>query len=264
LFFILSKIGWFLLQPLAMTFVLILLGFIALMVRRRRLAGWLVAVALVVLGVCAFSPLGLVMTAVLEDRFPVPELPGDIAGIVVLGGALDTRVARYRGGYELNEAADRMTAAVALARRYPDARLVFTGGVAALLEDDVAETTSAKVFFADMGIAKDRVILEGQARNTVENAVFTKALVQPKPGEIWLLVTSAYHMPRSVGCFRVAGFDVLPYPVDHRTPSGSANWRPSTDTTRNLEKVHFAIREYLGLVAYWATGKTDALLPRAL
>ncbi|KQT48738.1 hypothetical protein ASG43_07710 [Aureimonas sp. Leaf454] len=261
MFFALSKIGWFLLQPLALIFVLILSGLLAGLLGRTRIGGSLVAVAVLVLGIAALTPAGLVMTAVLEDQFPVPDLPGEVAGIIVLGGALDTRVSRFRGGYELNEAGDRMTAAVALARRFPEAKLVFTGGVAALIDDDVAETVSAKAFFQDMGIAADRVLMEGAARNTVENAVFTKRLVQPKSGEIWLLVTSAYHMPRSVGCFRVAGFDVLPFPVDHRTPSGAANWRPSTDTTRNVEKVHYAIREYLGLAAYWATGKTDALLP---
>jgi len=74
-------------------------------------------------------------------------------------------------------------------------------------------------------------------------------------------VTSAYHMPRAVGSFRVAEFSVLPYPVDYRTPSGTALWRPSSATTRNLEKVHFAIREYLGLLAYRLAGRTDALIP---
>lgn len=261
MFFVLSKIGWFLVQPLAVVFLLALAGLVALGLRRRRLGGGLVALSVAILGIAAFSPLGLLMTALLEDRFPVPPLPENVAGIIVLGGALDTRVARFRGGYELNEAADRMTAGVALSRRFPDARLVFTGGVAAVIGDDVPEIDSAKAFFDDMGVRPDRVMLEGRARNTMENAVFTKAMVQPKAGEVWLLVTSGYHMPRSVGCFRKAGFDVLPYPVDHRTPSGPAVWRPATDTTRNLEKVHFAIREYLGLFAYWATGKTDAMLP---
>lgn len=261
MFFILSKIGWFLLQPLALVFVLALAGLSALVLRWSRLGASLVAVSIVLLGTAAFTPLGLIMTAVLEDRFPVPPLPDKIAGIVVLGGGLDTRVARFRGGYELNEAADRMTAGVALSRRYRDAKLVFTGGVAAIFEDDASESRSAKDFFDEMGVPAERVLLEDRARNTVENAVFTKALVQPKPGETWLLVTSAYHMPRSVGCFRQAGFEILPYPVDHRTPSGPANWRPSADTTRNVEKVHYAIREYLGLFAYWASGKTDALLP---
>ncbi|KQT60296.1 MULTISPECIES: YdcF family protein [unclassified Aureimonas] len=261
MFFVLSKIGWFLLQPLALVFVLAVTGLVAMLLRWRRLGAGLLAFSLAIFGIAAFSPAGLLMTAVLEDRFPVPPLPDNIAGIVVLGGALDTRVARFRGGYELNEAADRMTAGVALSRRYPNAKLVFTGGVAAVFEDDASESQSAAAFFADMGVPAERVMFEGRARNTVENAVFTKALVEPKPGEVWLLVTSAYHMPRSVGCFRRAGFEVLPYPVDHRTPSGPANWRPSSDTTRNVEKVHYAIREYLGLAAYWASGKTDALLP---
>lgn len=261
MFFVLSKIGWFLLQPLALVFVLAAIGLVALLLRRRRLGISLAGLSLALFGIVAFSPLGLLMMATLEDRFPVPPLPKNVAGIVVLGGALDTRVARFRGGYELNEAADRMTVGVDLSRRYPNAKLVFTGGVAAVFEDDASESASAAAFFKDMGVRDGQVMFEGRARNTVENAVFTKALVEPKPGEIWLLVTSAYHMPRSVGCFRQAGFEVLPYPVDHRTPSGEANWRPSSDTTRNVEKVHYAIREYLGLAAYRASGKTDAVFP---
>lgn len=204
------------------------------------------------------------MTAYLENRFPQPELPDRIAGIVVLGGAFDTRVARTRGEPELNEAGDRVTAALALAHRYPQAKVLFSGGVAAVLEDDIPETDAASAFFTAQGLDPARLLLDGRARDTYENAVYSKALADPKPSETWLLVTSASHMPRAVGCFRVAGFDVTPYPVDYRTPSGTAVWRPSSTTTRNLEKVHFAIREYLGLVAYYLTGRTDAFIPAPL
>ncbi len=201
------------------------------------------------------------MTAFLEDRFAQPELPEQITGIVVLGGSFDTRVARTRGEPELNEAADRVTAALALAQRYPQAKILFSGGVAAVLEDDIPETEAAQAFFGAQGFDPARLLLDGRARDTYENAVYSKALADPKPVQTWLLVTSASHMPRAVGCFRVAGFDVTPYPVDYRTPEGSAVWRPSSTTTRNLEKVHFAIREYLGLAAYYLTGRTDALVP---
>ena len=68
-------------------------------------------------------------------------------------------------------------------------------------------------------------------------------------------------MARAVGCFRQADFEVLPYPVDYRTPGGAEVWRPSSASVRNVEKVHFAIREYLGLLAYWVQGRTDALFP---
>jgi uncharacterized SAM-binding protein YcdF (DUF218 family) len=237
------------------------LGFLARRLRYRRLGGALYGLAGLALVLCSLTPAGLVMMAVLEDRFPRPALPDDVDGIVVLGGMFDTRVGRTRGEPELNEAGDRVTVARALAFRYPEARVLFSGGVAAVLEEDIPETDVAEAFFASLDLEPDRLLLDDRARDTFENAVYAKELARPQPGETWLLVTSASHMPRAVGCFRVAGFDVIPYPVDYRTPKGPALWRPSTATTRNLEKVHFAIREYVGLAAYHVAGRTDALFP---
>ncbi|WP_332873851.1 YdcF family protein [Aurantimonas marina] len=237
------------------------IGLLAWRLRYRRIAATLYSLAAIALAVSSLTPAGLLMTAFLENRFPRPELPDEIAGIVVLGGAFDTRVARTRGEPELNEAADRVTASLALARRYPDAKVLYSGGVAAVFEDDIPETEAASDLYLSLGLAADRLALDSRARDTYENALFAKQLAQPKPGEVWLLVTSAYHMPRAVGSFRVAEFPTLPYPVDYRTPSGTALWRPSSATTRNLEKVHFAIREYLGLLAYRLAGRTNALIP---
>ena len=261
LFFYLAKVGWFVLQPLVAIILVFCAGLVLRWLRWRRLALALFLIAGTSLAVCSMSPAGLLMTAYLEDRFPGPELPPIVTGIVVLGGSFDTRVARTRGVPELNEAADRVTAALALARRYPRAKVLFSGGVAAVFEDDIPESRVARTFFTQEGLSPDRLILDARARDTFENAVYAKELADPKPGQTWLLVTSAYHMPRAVGCFRVAGFDVVPYPVDYRTPAGLALWRPSSETTRNLDKVHFALREYIGLAAYWLTGRTDALIP---
>lgn len=261
LFFYVAKIGWFLVQPLVAILLLILLGLALRWLAWRRLGAGLVALAIVALAVVSLSPLGLLMMASLENRFPRPELPETIAGIVVLGGAFDTRIARTRGGAEFNEAADRATEALLLARRYPQAKVIFSGGDASIFAEDVPETESAEAFFVGAGLPRDRLILDSRARDTFENAVYSKQLADPKPGETWLLVTSAFHMPRAVGCFRKAGFDIQPYPVDYRTPGGATVWQPSSASIRNVEKVHFAIREYLGLLAYRLQGRTDALFP---
>lgn len=261
MFFALSKIGWYLVQPLVVILLILAAGLLFWFLRMPRAGGSLVLVGTIALFVISITPLGLVMMGALENRFPRPELPERIAGIVVLGGSFDTKIARTRGIPELNEAADRVTTALALARRYPEARIVFTGGSAAMFEDDVPESDLARTIFGDLGLDPARLVLEDQARNTVENARFSRDLANPQPGETWLLVTSAYHMPRSVGCFRTVGFDVLPYPTDYQTPGGASLYSPSTATIRNVEKVHFAIREYLGLLAYRLTGKTDALFP---
>ncbi|WP_185982482.1 YdcF family protein [Aureimonas mangrovi] len=263
MFFVLSKVGWYLVQPLVVVLLLLALGLFAVAVRRLRTGLALGGLSFAILAVVALSPLGLLMMSALEERIPRPDLPAEIAGIVVLGGSFDTRIARTRGEPELNDAADRVTAALALARRYPEARIIFSGGSAALLADDIAESIPARQLFLELGLDPERLVLEEAARNTAENAVLSRKIADPQPGETWLLVTSAFHMPRAVGCFRVAGFDVLPYPVDYRTPSGSAVWQPSSASIRNVEKVHFSVREYLGLAVYWMTGRTDALFPSA-
>jgi uncharacterized SAM-binding protein YcdF (DUF218 family) len=115
--------------------------------------------------------------------------------------------------------------------------------------------------FDSLGIEKSRLIIERNARNTIENAEFSKALAAPKPGERWLLVTSAVHMPRSVGLFRKIGFAVEPYPVDWRTRGLADIWTFTPLATEGLVRTDLAMREWIGLVAYRLTGKIDDLLP---
>lgn len=262
MFFVVSKLVWFAIQPLVALALAVLLGLVLSAAGFRTVATLLFALSGLVYVVAMFSPAGLLLVSALEDRFPRPDLPANVAGIIVLGGSFDTRVAKTRGDAELSEAGDRVTAGVMLSRKFPDARVVFTGGVAAVFEDDVSEAEVAQRAFDSLGLDPSRLVLEDRARNTIENAAFTKELVRPKPNETWLLVTSAFHMPRSVGCFRKVGFDVLPYPVDYRTPTGSARWRPAwADVSRNADKLQLAAREYVGLVGYRLSGKIDELFP---
>lgn len=220
----------------------------------------LAAASIVLLALCGFSPLGYLLLYPLETRFP----PWDAArgapdGIIVLGGAVDADLSAAHGGPVVRNGADRMFAAAGLARRYPNARIVFTGGSANLLSNDAREADYAAALLEHLGIAKERVIMERRSRNTYENAVFTKALVAPKPGERWLLVTSAYHMPRSVGLFRRAGFLVEPYPVDWRI--GARVFAFENVSADGLFRTDIAVREWLGLLAYRLSGRTGELLP---
>src|SRR5262249_20121851 len=153
----------------------------------------------------------------LEEQFPAWDPSrGDPDGIVVLGGGLDMQASAARGLPELNEAAERMTATVELARKYPAVRIVFSGGDAGLITSG-NEADFALAFFESLGLPQERVLFENQSRNTIENAEFSKSLAGPKPGERWLIVTSAFHMPRAIGVFRAVGFAVEAYPVDWRT-----------------------------------------------
>ena len=144
----------------------------------------------------------------------------------MLGGALSPDVSHARNTVALNEAAERLTAVAELARRYPDARIIFSGGSGAVIFDERPEAEFALRLLETLGVAPGRVVAEDKSRNTVENARFSRELAQPKPGERWLLVTSAYHLPRAVGVFRKAGFPVEAYPVDWRTRGAGDALRP--------------------------------------
>jgi uncharacterized SAM-binding protein YcdF (DUF218 family) len=218
----------------------------------------LATIGAVALLVMSFSPLGAFLALPLENRFPPP--PEDLTapdGIVVLGGAFDEYISMMRGRISFNEAAERLTAAVGLSRRFPRARLVFTGGTAALRGSPFSEAEVAGRFFRDMGVDPGRVVLEARSRNTRENALFTRNLVAPRPTERWLLVTSAMHMPRVVGVFRQVGFPVIAYPVDYRTSGQWFEWTLHKNAPEMLRLVDLAAR----LFVYRLTGKTDALFP---
>jgi uncharacterized SAM-binding protein YcdF (DUF218 family) len=262
MFFILAKIFGFFSMP---SNVLMALGVIGLVLTRTRLAraGWRIAVtALILLGIAGWSPFGNAIILPLEERFPPWDAArGAPAGIISLGGALDTVVSPVRGEVALNEAAERMTAIAELARRFPKARIVFSGGSGRIIFDGVSEASLAARLFASFGIAKKRIALEDKSRDTDENGRFTKELVQPKPGERWLLVTSAHHMPRAIGVFRAAGFPVEAFPVDYRTRGAIDLLRPFATLGDGLRRTDTAMREWVGLLIYRIVGRTDALFP---
>ena len=158
------------------------------------------------------------------------------------------------------EPAERVTDAVGLALRYPNARIVFSGGNANLFSGP-SEADFAVSFFESLGVPRDRITLETQSRNTAENAVFTKRLIAPKPGERWLLVTSAYHMPRAIGAFRQAGFPVEAYPVNYQTAGWEDLWVFSGSLMGGIGGTDQAVHEWLGLFAYWVTGRIPVLFP---
>jgi uncharacterized SAM-binding protein YcdF (DUF218 family) len=262
MFFILSKVLGFFAEPSNLVLTLGLCGAVLLVTRWARLGRRLVVGSLLVLALLGLSPLGNLLIIPLEQRFP-PWDPGRGApqGIVVLGGVISPDVSAERNEVALTEAAERLTVTAELARRYPDARIIFSGGTGALIYRQGTEAEFAVRLLESLGIPRARIVAEDRSRNTIENALFSKELAAPKPGERWLLVTSAYHLPRAVGVFRRAGFAVEPYPVDWRTRGPQDAARPFATVGDGLRRTDTAVREWVGLLVYWLTGKSSALFP---
>jgi len=255
---IVSKLLTPLLQPGNFLLLLVLIGLIS---SRRwhggRILAWLGVLCLLAM---AIFPAGGIAVTTLEDRFPQPVLPTKVDGIIVLGGSVQTGTSASRGQPTLNDNAERDIAFVALARRYPDARLVMSGGTGKLIGDGTTEAAIARDVYVSLGVDPARLILEDHSRNTWENAEFSRNLVKPIVGETWLLVTSARHMPRAVGVFRQIGWPVMPYPVDYRT-SGRLGVDIGFDLGVGLRGANEAFHEWGGLLVYYALGRTNQLFP---
>jgi uncharacterized SAM-binding protein YcdF (DUF218 family) len=260
-FFLLSKALWFFTEPTNLFVAVGLIGVLLLPTRWERAGRRLLVFSVALLAICAWSPLGRALLFPLEERFPawtgLAEAP---AGIIVLGGAIDPAISTARGHPALSEAAERMTVALELSRTYPGARLLFSGGSSRIVGRE-SEAVVASRFFARLGVPEDRLVLETRSRNTVENALFSRALARPQPGERWLLVTSAFHMARAVGVFRAAGFEVEPYPVDWRTRGPIELWTPFGSANDGLRLTALAAHEWVGLLMYWITGRSSELFP---
>jgi uncharacterized SAM-binding protein YcdF (DUF218 family) len=262
MFFVLAKVLGFFAIPSNLVLSIGVLGLLLLPTRFARTGRRLAFASLAILAVLGLSPIGNALIMPLEDRFP-PWDParGAPDGIIVLGGAISPDVSTARKDVALNESAERLTVAAELALRYPHARLVYSGGSGALIFREGAEAEFAARVFESFGIPRGRVLLEDRSRNTLENAILSKDLTRPQPGERWLLVTSAYHMPRAIGIFRKAGFDVEPYPVDWRTSGSGDALRPFPTVGDGLRRTDTAVREWVGLLVYWLMGMSSSLFP---
>jgi uncharacterized SAM-binding protein YcdF (DUF218 family) len=262
MFFTLSKVLGFFVVPSNVMACLGLAGIALLAIGYIRAGCWTLMVSIVLVTAVAVLPIGDWLALPLESRFPRWDaMRGPPAGVIVLSGGVIRSERSTDREVVLGDAAERILAAVELARRYSNTRVVFTGGNPNLLASGPIEGDFVVRFFESFGVSRDRVIIERKSRDTAENATFTKRLVMPKSDERWLLVTSAMHMPRAIGAFQMAGFTVDAYPVDYQTGSTE---HPSTlfrALLNNIRKTNRAVHEWIGLLVYWMTGRISALFP---
>ncbi len=267
MFFYLAKAVWFFLQPSAFVIFLILAGLLLKKTRFQRWGRRFIVIGIVGFLAIAFSPLGRQLMIPLEDRFPQIKAENPIAeaaqpdGIIVLGGTIHMRVSDQRGVPSIVSGAERIFEAVKIARKYPSARIILVGGPNTVGDNPTADSTVVKKMMIDLGIEPARLETETRSRNTWQNAEMAKQLAKPKKGETWWLITSAYHMPRAIGCFRAAAWPVTAYPVDYFTGGETSRFAPFYYALDGVTITDTAAKEWLGLLVYKATGRSSALFP---
>ena len=261
LLFALTKILKVLTEPASLLVLGISVSCVLLWLRRLRTGRVLLSLCTIFLLIVSATPLANSWMAALELRFPRPDLAAMPApdGILVLGGSVAPGIATARGAIALTPRGERIAELAMLARRFPLARLIHTGGTASLHGTGPLEPAGIAPFATDLGIADGRLEFENASRNTFENAVFSKNMVRPSPGERWLLVTSAAHMPRSVGIFRSIGWEIIPFPVDYEALP-TVPWI-ELNPIRNWTLANIAAHETLGMIVYYVTGHSASLFP---
>ena len=261
MFFLTSKLFWLVAKPAVLCMIAIAVGLFsppayAVAARRVAIAGF------GILALLALTSLSSLIIHPLEQRFPeITVLPpgSAIAGIILLGGFEQGSLSQQHHTLMVNDSAGRLLAGLRLARQYPAAKIIFAGGAFDATDQGGAEAVSK--YLQDSGIAPSRIVLETQSRTTYENGLYLRPILNPKRGDRYVLVTSAFHMPRAVGVFRVFDIDIIPYPVDYRTGTDDDELAVSVDPADNLRLADLAIKEWIGLLAYRLAGRTSALWP---
>ena len=262
LFFYSARILWQLLTPDSLFLILLIISLWLLW--RGRIKKGIALLTLLTAGLLllAIFPLGAWLLYPLESRFPTnPPLPDRVDGIIVLGGSVIANRSKQWGQLETNRYQERLDNFILLAKRYPQARLIFTGGNATIYPDEPTEADRVKQFLVQSGIAPARLMLEKRARNTAENGKYSLLLAKPGPQEKWILITSALHMPRAVGVFCRLGWRVIPYPVDHQTDGAKDLYSPGYNLLGHADLLAQALHEWIGLIAYYLSGKITQWFP---
>ena len=250
-----SHILWFLITPSHVIGWGFLVG-LAVYWHFRKSAQFIIMSSAALFLCLGFLPMGYNLVHYWETQHTKPlTLPDSIDGIIVLGGSTDKELSDAHQTYILNDSADRLSQFAALALQHPRAKFIFSGGIKSEKLENT-EAYYARSFFSSIGLPMDNIIFEEQSRNTYENALLSKKLVSPAPEESWLLVTSAFHMPRSVAVFKALEWNVIPYPVDYKTGKTYRFLPLDINIPRNLKFFDIGTKEALGQLAYKITGKT--------
>lgn len=256
-----SKIAWALIQPLNALCLLALTGLAARAVWPREGQAMMNFALILILffGVVPVGPLALTW---LERQYPAPRtLPEKIDGVIVLGGGFESYLTQTSGHVVANDNVDRVFCFIEIAKKHPQAKLVFSGGSGDILHPDAMESLDARLFFHLAGLDGAHILYETQSRNTYENATFTKDMVKPQAGENWVLVTSAYHMPRAVGIFEKLDWKIIPYSCDPRTDGSYSIGGALPNVSGNFSALNIAVREIVGLIVYNLSGKSAFIIP---
>jgi len=254
MFFLLSKIFDFLVNPFFWVLALLIIGLIALWKGKKSARKWLLTSFLFIIIFTNPLIISLVMNAWQAPAYSLNDIKSPYEVGILMGGSMrhfDEKT--ERPVYSMS--VDRLLQTVSLYHNGKIKKILLTGGSGHVFRQDQKESFFIADVLRKSGVAAEDIIIENNSRNTYENALFTRDLVKVKgiKGR-FLLITSSFHMRRSVACFRKVGFDVDTFPVDSKTREASF-----TPDSFIPEPFYFTlwdqlIHEWVGMIAYKISG----------
>lgn len=258
--FFIGKVFWELFNPVQVLFITLFVSLPMLLSSWKKFAKYLLFFSV---GVFLF--IGIIPTkfiaAPLENYFPQTQLPPQeqVEGIFILGGSINLIASEKQNRTIFDKNKKRVSGGIEMMKHYPAVRVVYSGSNYTPFVGR-HEGYYFRKYLKSLGI-KRKIIYEKYSRTTYENARYASSAVSDFDKK-WILVTSAVHMPRSIGLFRKEGLNVVPYPVDYikEDKHSSKPFSPKLFIS-NYFRFNQVMKEYISLLAFYVLGKTDHLLP---
>ena len=255
--FYLSKILWFFFNPINLIIIFLFLGFIAKIFNFKKINNFLNFVSILIFIISGVLPTGSYLNYLLEKNFHSLEKNiKNVNGVLILSGATNPYLSKIHDQVNFNDSVERLTESILLINKHLNAKIIFAGGSGSLGNIKLTHADVAKKFFMDMGVDIGRINFEKKSRNTYENILYSKDIAKPTKDEKWLLVTSAFHLKRSMAVAKKLDWDFVPYPTDFKSDK-NFQWSliQSFNFLSNLSVFQKASHEWTGIIFYALMGR---------
>ena len=259
--FLMAKIFWFLFNPLNVFLFITSFTFIAFLFRLRIIKFiFLFTWTLLLLFIFIF-PTGNYLIHILEKKYNQDTNLSNfekIDGLLILGGSTDPYLSHIYNQIIFMGSAERLFESTRIIKQFPNAKVIFSGGSNKLINNNYTESDNAKQFFNEMDISQNKIIYENKSRNTFENIFLSKQISNYKKGEVWIVISSAYHLNRAILVAEKLDWKLLPYATDFQQPK-KINFFPNFNLFSNLAAIQLASHEWVGLIAYYLMGRISKI-----
>jgi len=258
--YFLSKFIWVFLSPLNFLIIFLLFGFFLKQLNFKIFSKFIFIFCFCFFIIIGFFPTGQFLLFKLEHQYqPLEVLPKEIDGLIVLGGPSSAGLTAIYDQVHFNDGGERLTEAVLVIKKNQPRKIIFSGG-SSKQNFESSHAFVAKKFFHEMGINTNNIYFEYKSRNTYENILYSKKIINPKKNEKWIIITSSFHMLRAMKVSDKLEWSLIPYPVDYRTANNFSGFRFSFNLLNNINNFDLALHEYVGLVSYYLLGRTNEIL----